>query len=55
MQPLISHDLIKTDFENPEVLNAANLLDWGYYHGPYFKASNPNKILKVNGSMHVTS
>ncbi|KAL4948743.1 hypothetical protein BDW69DRAFT_188974 [Aspergillus filifer] len=49
MQPLIGHDLMKMDFENPEVLNAANPLDWGYHHGLYFKASNPNKILKVNG------
>lgn len=35
MQPLIGHDLMKTDFENPEVLNAANPSDWGYHHGAH--------------------
>ncbi|KAL4792457.1 hypothetical protein BDV19DRAFT_392137 [Aspergillus venezuelensis] len=39
------------DFENPEVLNAANPSGWGYHHGPYFRENNPNKVSKVNGSI----
>jgi hypothetical protein len=35
MQSPIGHDLMKTDFENPEVLEAANPSGWGYHHGAH--------------------